>query len=193
MLGKARQRGDRLEVRTATCRRPVGGSTHRRYSGVSARTENWQQQNASLFSALRLEKLGMTIILMLIILVAAFNIVGTITMVVHDKTREVGILRAMGMTAGSIRRVFFAQGMVIGVVGTFAGLVVGLVTSLVVDRFHIIHLDPSIYFIDHLPVATQPLDVMLIVTSSMIIAALATYRPATQAARLYPVDAIRHE
>ena len=84
------------------------------------RVIDWHQQNNSLFQALKLEKLGMTLILLLIVLVAAFNIVSTLIMVVTDKTREIGILRAMGMPARSIRRVFFAQGLVIGVVGTGA-------------------------------------------------------------------------
>ena len=86
------------------------------------RVVDWHQQNNSLFSALKLEKLGMGVILLLIVLVAAFNIISTLIMVVTDKTREIGILRAMGMRGSSIRRVFFAQGLVIGVVGTTAGL-----------------------------------------------------------------------
>jgi lipoprotein-releasing system permease protein len=161
--------------------------------GFPYRTEDWQQQNSSLFQALRLEKLGMTVILLLIVLVAAFNIVSTLTMVVTDKTREIGILKAMGMPARSIRRIFLAQGIVIGLVGTLVGLVVGLVAAVLVDKYHIIPLDPSVYFIDHLPVDTQLFDVALIVVSSLAIAALATLYPARQAARLYPVEAIRHE
>lgn len=161
--------------------------------GFPYRTEDWQQQNSSLFQALKLEKLGMTVILLLIVLVAAFNIVSTLTMVVTDKTREIGILRAMGMRARSIRRIFFAQGVVIGAVGTFAGLALGLAAAVAVDRYRLIPLDPSVYFIDHLPVDSRPLDIAFIVIASLAIAALATLYPARQAARLYPVEAIRHE
>ncbi len=161
--------------------------------GMAVRTDDWQSQNSALFQALKLEKKGMTLILLLIILVAAFNIVGTLSMVVADKTREIGILRAMGMPAGSIRRVFFAQGMIIGGVGTMAGTALGLAASFVIDHYKLIKIAPDVYFIDHLPVATQPFDVVSIVLASMAIAALATLYPARQAASLYPVEAIRHE
>jgi lipoprotein-releasing system permease protein len=161
--------------------------------GMPYRVIDWHQQNNSLFNALKLEKLAMTLILLLIVLVAAFNIISTLIMVVTDKTREIGILRAMGMPARSIRRVFFAQGLVIGIVGTGAGLVIGLIASNLIGAKRLIPLDPSIYFIDHLPVATNPLDVASIVVASLAVAALATIYPALQAARLYPVEAIRHE
>jgi lipoprotein-releasing system permease protein len=157
------------------------------------RTEDWQTQNSTLFQALKLEKLGMTIILLLIVIVAAFNIVSTLTMVVTDKTREIGILRAMGLSARAVRRVFFIQGLFIGLVGTGLGLVIGLGAAISLDRFKLIELDPSVYFIDHLPVAIQFGDVALIVIASLAIAALATVYPAVQASRLYPVEAIRHE
>jgi lipoprotein-releasing system permease protein len=130
---------------------------------------------------------------LLIIIVAAFNIVSTLTMVVADKTREIGILKAMGMPSRSIRRIFLAQGVVIGGVGTALGLVIGLGGAVALDRFKFIKLDPQVYFIDHMPVATQWTDVVLTVVASLLIATVATLYPSMQAARLYPIDAIRHE
>jgi lipoprotein-releasing system permease protein len=183
-----------LEVRTAD--RWIASRVGRRIEeqlGMPYRAEDWQEQNSSLFQALKLEKLGMGVILALIILVAAFNIVSNLTMVVADKTREIGILKAMGMTAKAIRRVFFIQGVVIGVVGTALGVLLGLVVSTLIGEKRLIPLDPSIYFIDHLPSATEPLDVIVTVALSVAIAALATWYPAQQAARLYPIEAIRHE
>ncbi len=161
--------------------------------GWPYRTMDWQEQNRSLFQALKLEKLGMGVILLLIVIVAAFNIVSTLTMVVTDKTREIGILKAMGLPSRSIRRVFLAQGIVIGGVGTLLGLLIGLAGAVGLEKYKIIPLDPAIYFIDHLPVAIQAIDVTWIVLASVITAAAATLYPAIQASRLYPIDAIRHE
>jgi lipoprotein-releasing system permease protein len=157
------------------------------------RTVDWQEQNKSLFQALKLEKLGMGLILLLIVLVAAFNIVSNLTMVVADKTREIGILKAMGMTSRSVRRIFFAQGLVIGLVGTLLGVVLGIAASLALGKYQFIKLNPEIYFIDHLPVATEAVDIVMTIVASIGIAALATLYPSMQAARLYPIEAIRHE
>lgn len=183
-----------LEVRTTDrWSAPVVADSLRASLDAPVRAMDWQEQNRSLFQALQLEKLGMSVILLLIVVVAAFNIVSTLTMVVADKTREIGILRAMGLPATSIRRIFLYQGTVVGAVGTGGGLVLGLVVAVLLEKYRLIALDPTVYFIDHLPVAIQPLDVLFIVVASIVIAALATLYPANQAAKLYPVEAIRHE
>src|SRR4029079_18393534 len=127
------------------------------------RALDWQTQNQSLFSALQLEKLAMGLIIFFIMVVAAFNIVGTLTMVVADKTREIGILRAMGLTAPAVGRIFLIQGAIIGLVGTILGLVLGLIVAFVVDKSGWIRIDPSVYFIDHLPIHVEALDVLAVV------------------------------
>jgi len=161
--------------------------------GYPYRTLDWQTQNASLFSALELEKLAMGLIIFFIMVVAAFNIVGTLTMVVTDKTREIGILQAMGLTAPAVARIFLAQGAIIGLVGTTLGLLGGLAVSYVVDRSGWIRINPAVYFIDHLPVHVELVDVIVVVLASVGIALLATLYPSRSAARLTPVEAIRHE
>lgn len=161
--------------------------------GYPYRALDWAAQNSQLFSALKLEKLAMAVILLLIVLVAAFNIVSTLTMTVGDRMKEIGILRAMGMTAGQIRRIFVAQGVVVGVVGTALGAIGGVLLATAVGTYHLVSLDPTVYFIDHLPVDLAPTDVVTVIVASLAIAALATVYPSSQAARLEPVEAIRHE
>jgi lipoprotein-releasing system permease protein len=161
--------------------------------GYPYETYDWKTLNASLFSALALEKLAMAVILSLIIVVAAFNIVSMLTMVVADKTREIGILKSMGMTDGTVLRVFMLQGLTIGAVGTLLGGIGGWLLIWLVDRFGLIDIPAEVYFIDKLPVALDPLDMVLIVIVSMAIAFGATIYPALQAARLLPFDAIRGE
>ncbi|MBI4542623.1 MAG: ABC transporter permease [Gemmatimonadetes bacterium] len=161
--------------------------------GFPYRALDWTAQNSSLFSALKLEKLAMSVILLLIVLVAAFNIVSTLTMAVSDRTKEIGILRAMGMTAAQIRRIFMAQGIVVGVAGTALGALGGVALALAVDRYRLVALNPTVYFIDHLPVELAVTDVGAVVGASLLIAAVATLYPAGRAAGLEPVEAIRHE
>ncbi len=183
-----------LEVRLADPEQaqPFGVTLETRL-GYPYRALDWQSQNASLFSALKLEKLAMSFVVFLICVVAAFNVVGTLTMVVRDKTREIGILLAMGLRQASIRRIFLAQGILVGLTGTALGVVGGLVLGGMLNRGHWIPIDPSIYFIDHLPVHTQPLDVLLVIGASLVVATLAPLYPSMQAARLDPVTAIRYE
>lgn len=161
--------------------------------GIEYRTEAWQEQNATLFAALELEKKAMGLVIFFIMIVAAFNIVGTLTMVVAFKTREIGILRAMGVTATGVGRIFRTQGTAIGLVGTSLGLALGLAVSVAVDRGRLIKLDPTIYFIDRLPIRTEPFDLLIVVAASLAIALLATIPAARNAARLEPVEAIRAE
>jgi lipoprotein-releasing system permease protein len=153
----------------------------------------WMELNRSLFSALKLEKLAMAIILSLIVLVAAFNIVSTLIMVVADKTREIGILKSMGLTRRAVLRIFMLQGVTIGLIGTAMGALGGLGLVYVLDRYQLIELPGDVYFVETLPVALDPLDFALIVTLSVLIAFIATIYPARQASRLLPVEAIRHE
>ena len=183
-----------LEVRLADPERANEFATQLESQlGYPYRALDWQLQNRSLFSALKLEKLAMGLVVFLICVVAAFNVVGTLTMVVRDKTREIGILMAMGMQRGRIRRVFLIQGVFIGLVGTALGSVLGLILGTSVNRGHLIPIDPSIYFIDHLPVLTNPLDALAVVAASLVIATLAPLYPSVQAAGLQPVNAIRYE
>lgn len=161
--------------------------------GYPYRSLDWQTQNATLFGALQLEKLGMGLIICIIMIVAAFNIVGTLTMVVADKTREIGILRAMGLTAEAIRRVFLAQGAIIGVAGTTFGTLLGLGVAYVIDRSGWIRIDPTVYFIDRLPVHVEPVDVLAVIAVSLAVAVVATLHPSRAAAALVPVEAIRHD
>ncbi|HEY3219430.1 MAG TPA: FtsX-like permease family protein [Gemmatimonadales bacterium] len=183
-----------IEVRLAHPERATeAGQRLESILGYPYRALDWQLQNRSLFSALKLEKLAMGLVVFLICVVAAFNVVGTLTMVVRDKTREIGILLAMGMQRGRIRRVFLVQGVFIGLVGTVLGAVLGLIVGAAVNQGHLIPIDPSIYFIDHLPVLNNPLDALAVVAASLVIATLAPLYPSTQAARLDPVKAIRYE
>jgi lipoprotein-releasing system permease protein len=183
-----------IAVRVADPERaPQIGAALENRLGYPYRALDWQTQNSSLFSALQLEKLAMGLIIFFIMVVAAFNIVGTLTMVVTDKTKEIGILRAMGLTSTAVARVFLVQGAVIGLVGTGVGLLFGLSLAYVVDRSGWVRINPAIYFIDHLPVHIEWLDVGVVVLASLAIALVATVYPSRSAAALTPVEAIRHE
>lgn len=165
----------------------------RQLLGPYVNVTTWQTRNEVLFHALQLEKWAMFIILLLIVLVAAFNIIGTLTMVVMEKTREIGILKSMGATEGAIMRIFLNQGMIIGGVGTAIGASFGLFTCYLL-KYHIrLPQVTAAYLSDHIPVLVNPIMVILIVGSALLICLLASLYPARQAARLDPVEALRYE
>ncbi len=183
-----------IEVRLRDPERaPIVGQRIADSLGFPFRFMDWQTQNAAMFSALKLEKLAMGLVIFFIMVVAAFNIIGTLTMVVTDKTREIGILQAMGMTGRDIGRMFLYQGAVIGAVGTTLGLALGMAIAWVVDWSGLVRIDPSVYVIDRLPVHVRPLDVVIVAVASFLLTMVATIPPARTASALLPVDAIRHE
>lgn len=152
---------------------------------------DWMKLNRNLFSALQLEKMMMFIILVLIILVASFNIVSTLTMTVVEKSREIAILKAMGATRESIMRIFMLEGVIIGGVGVILGTPLGLVVCWVLQKFYTLPSD--IYYISHLPVKIHALDVVLVSSAAVLIGFLATVYPSWQAAKLDPAEALRYE
>ncbi|WP_372680518.1 lipoprotein-releasing ABC transporter permease subunit [Desulfosarcina sp.] len=154
--------------------------------------EDWRQMNRNLFSALRLEKTVMFIILALIVLVAAFNIAGSLVMMVMEKRKDIAILKAMGATSGSISRIFVIKGLMIGLVGTLLGASAGLTLCTLLKRYAFIQLPADVYYINTLPVNMKISDVVLIALCALIICFAATLYPARQAAGIDPVEAIRH-
>ncbi len=154
---------------------------------------DWKEMNRTFFAALKLEKLAMFVILTLIVFVAAFNIISSLTMMVMEKHKDIGILKAMGASARSVHLIFMAQGIIIGIVGTGLGCVVGVTVSWIADTYKLIHLQGEVYYISHLPFQTRFLDVLAICAASLAISFLATIYPARQAAKLNPVEAIRYE
>ena len=154
---------------------------------------DWMQMNRNLFAALKLEKAAMFIILTLIILVAAFNIISSLIMLVMEKTRDIAILKAMGANDGNIRRIFVLQGLIIGIFGTTLGLGGGYGLCGLLKKYKIIKLAPDVYNIPTLPVRMETLDVVVIAVAAIIICLLATIYPSWQAARLDPAEALRYE
>ncbi|MCG6946542.1 MAG: lipoprotein-releasing ABC transporter permease subunit [Deltaproteobacteria bacterium] len=156
-------------------------------------SRDWMRMNKNLFSALKLEKIVMFIILTLIILVAAFNIVGTLIMVVIEKTRDIAILKSMGATRSSIMKIFMIEGAVIGLVGTLLGLLGGYTLCKLLATYKFIELPSDVYYISTLPVQMNPLDVALIALAAIVITLAASVYPAWQASRFDPAEAIRYE
>jgi lipoprotein-releasing system permease protein len=161
--------------------------------GPSYRVTNWIDLNRNLFAWMKIEKAVMFTILVLIVLVAAVNIVSSLVMLVLEKRRDIGVLRTMGATPNGIMRIFLLQGTMIGAVGTSLGLAAGAAVSFALGRWKLLQLPGEIYFLDTLPVKMEPLDFLIVGLAAIAICFLASLYPARQASRLPPVQAIRYE
>lgn len=154
---------------------------------------DWMQMNKNLFSALKLEKFAMFVILVLIVLVASFNIISNLIMNVIEKSREIAILKAIGATSKSIMIIFMLQGLFIGLIGTFLGIAGGYTLGFILNKYQIIRLPADVYYLSHLPVKMSAFDFITVSLSAIIISFLATIYPAWQAAKLNPVEPLRYE
>jgi lipoprotein-releasing system permease protein len=155
-------------------------------------TEDWTQLNRSLFGALWLEKMAISITIGLIVMVAALNIVASLILLVMEKNRDIAILKTMGAASRSIMLVFMLQGMIIGLVGTGLGAAAGWAVSTVLDRYKLIHVPIDVYQVSYVPFVVLPLDFIMVVVSAIVICFVATLYPSRQASKLDPAEALRY-
>ena len=156
-------------------------------------SDNWINQNKSLFSAMKLEKTMLFITITLIVIVAAFNIITTLVMMVLEKNKDIAILMAMGSTSTQIMRIFMLQGVLIGVAGTILGAALGITICWILDHYRLIQLPLDVYFVPYLPFRVKADDFLMITSTSMLISFLSTLYPALRASRLRPTEALRYE
>ncbi len=155
--------------------------------------QDWTEMNRSLFSALGLEKLAISVTIGLIVMVAALNIVASLVLLVMEKSRDIAILKTMGTPAHVVMRIFMLQGLVIGLVGTAAGAAGGVALATLADRYRLVRIPADVYQVSYVPFVVQPLDFAVVVVAAILICFLATLYPSRQAARLDPVQALRYE
>ena len=156
-------------------------------------TQDWADMNKSLFSALGLEKIAISLTIFLIVMVAALNIVASLILLVMEKHRDIAILKTMGASARSVTTIFMMQGLIIGLVGTIVGAAGGYVLSTVMTRYKLIRVPADVYQMSFMPFRVLPLDFLLVVTGAILVCFFATIYPSRQAARLDPVQALRYE
>jgi lipoprotein-releasing system permease protein len=183
-----------VEIRTADLERADAVAVDvARAAGFAYRVRDWKEMNHNLFSAIKLETTVYFVVLLLIVLVAAFNIVATLVMVVMEKRKDIAVLKSMGATRAGIARIFIYKGLVIGAVGTVAGSVLGFALCELLRRYAFVTLPKDVFYVSTLPVKIYPQYFALVVAVSLVICLLATLYPARQASRLVPVEAIRYE
>jgi len=156
-------------------------------------TQTWIDMNKSLFSALWLEKMAISITIGLIVMVAALNIVASLILLVMEKHRDIAILKTMGASARSVTAIFMMQGLLIGIVGTAVGASAGFAVSYVLDRFQLIHVPVDVYQVSYVPFTVLPRDFALVVVAAVVVCFVATIYPSRQAAKLDPAQALRYE
>jgi lipoprotein-releasing system permease protein len=155
--------------------------------------QDWADMNKSLFSALWLEKMAISITIGLIVMVAALNIIASLILLVMEKSRDIAILKTMGSSSASIRRIFVLQGLIIGLIGTCAGAFGGLILIYVLDRFQLIHVPIDVYQIAYVPFKLELIDGIVVIAAAILICFVATIYPSRQASRLDPAQALRYQ
>jgi lipoprotein-releasing system permease protein len=162
-------------------------------AGPGYMTTNWMEQNRELFRALKLEQVVSFVVIALIVIVAALNFLIALTMMVMEKTRDIAVMMSFGVDPGQIRRIFLMQGLLISVIGTVLGLILGYTASWAGGHYHFIHLAAEVYSIDTLPFAPRLIDGLLVASLSIGISVLATLYPSISASRILPAEALRYE
>ncbi len=192
VVGKDQSRFLQLRLDDMFASKQVAAEIPKRL-GEEYTTQDWAQMNKSLFSALWLEKMAISITIGLIMTVAAVNIVASLVLLVMEKSRDIAILKTMGTSTASIRRIFMLQGLIIGLAGTGAGAIGGYLIIYVLDRFKVIHVPIDVYQISYVPFTLQPQDLAAVIAAAILVCFVATIYPSRQASKLDPAQALRYQ